>query len=234
MRMGRRGSSRRLRGQRGLSAGRSAARAAARCGGRSWPAGRCRLNLDLRPRPARLGRDETCPISTGGGTTRVHLVREGGGVGWGGRSGPRAPQGAGAGARRADVRAGAAGADAVPLPRARRPALLRGVFRRHRRGSLRALPRADHGDSHHRNAAGPRSARPRAGPPPAPPPCGALELETLAPFPGDWFFCGACAELAPGVPQVRTVHGAARGALLPTRPQGRSFTLGHSFALGAV
>ena len=31
-----------------------------------------------RPRQERI-RDETCPISTGGGTRRVQLVREGGG-----------------------------------------------------------------------------------------------------------------------------------------------------------
>ena len=34
-----------------------------------------------RPAPSYGGRDETCPISTEGGTRRVHLVRRGGGRG---------------------------------------------------------------------------------------------------------------------------------------------------------
>jgi hypothetical protein len=53
------------------------------------PAGRAHLLFPpwrQRPRPRRLC-DETCPISTGGGTRRVQSVREGGG---GGRQRPRA------------------------------------------------------------------------------------------------------------------------------------------------
>ena len=54
-------------------------------------------------RRERAPRNETCPVSTGGGTKRVHLVREGGG---GEQTVPPLPHGP----RRAQVRAGPAGA----------------------------------------------------------------------------------------------------------------------------
>ena len=72
-------------------------------------------------------RDETCPVSTGGGTRRVQSVREGGGGGGGG----------GAGAHSAPC-----GPRPSEIPRRLQSAPCRGASRAHRcapRGSLRPL-----------------------------------------------------------------------------------------------
>jgi hypothetical protein len=63
--------------RRGQTLCGSASLAAARRAGGAAP--RRAPPSRARRRPARPGRGETCPVSTGGGTRRVQLVREGGG-----------------------------------------------------------------------------------------------------------------------------------------------------------